>query len=227
MESFLRYAVYALPEPGDLAERLTAWLGWDIVTGTFVDQPQIAGLDVSGLTQTPRRYGAHATLKPPFRLAQGGSLQDLEAAVSQLSALLTPVSLPALKVAQVGRFLALVPASPSEHMAQLAARVVADLDAFRAALTPEELETRRKPGLTPGQDVLLQRWGYPFVREAFRFHITLTGSLEEGGAAPVQAALERYLSPVLNGPFQVSSLCLVGEDDKGLFHLIRRVPMTA
>ena len=35
-----------------------------------------------------------------------------------------------------------------------------------------------KSGLTDRQEALLTQWGYPYVMEEFRFHITLTGALD-------------------------------------------------
>jgi len=40
-----------------------------------------------------------------------------------------------------------------------------------------ELARRRTLRLTAEQDAMLARWGYPYVLEDFRFHMTLTGSL--------------------------------------------------
>ena len=53
------------------------------------------------------------------------------------------------------------------------------LQPLAAPLTPVELERRRAAGLTPEEDALLLRWGYPFVLERFRFHLSLTGALRD------------------------------------------------
>ena len=67
---FDRYAIYFTPQ-GSLAEAGAAWLGWDLARGRTVAHPDVAGLDVAALTETPRKYGLHATIKPPFVLAEG------------------------------------------------------------------------------------------------------------------------------------------------------------
>ncbi|MGL6208804.1 MAG: DUF1045 domain-containing protein, partial [Paracoccaceae bacterium] len=67
-----RYAIYYAPETGDLADFTAAWLGWDPVLGQAVPHPQIEGRPhaVADLTATPRKYGFHGTIKPPFHLAE-------------------------------------------------------------------------------------------------------------------------------------------------------------
>ena len=71
MEEFKRYAVYYAPEPGAFANFCARWLGWDAITGAEVAHAEVAGLPcpVSELTETPRKYGFHGTLKPPFHLS--------------------------------------------------------------------------------------------------------------------------------------------------------------
>ena len=44
-----------------------------------------------------------------------------------------------------------------------------------------ELERRRKAGLSAAQEKMLLRWGYPYVLDEFRFHLTLTGRLQPEG----------------------------------------------
>ena len=48
----------------------------------------------------------------------------------------------------------------------------------------------RHPNLTPGQDALLQVWGYPYVLEHFRFHLSLTGPLDALSAEDVDRLAE-------------------------------------
>ena len=75
--------------------------------------------------------------------------------------------------------------------------------------------------LTPRQRDLLDRWGYPYVMEEFRFHLTLTDRLPDA-EAPVMAALAAHFAPVLPRPFVIEDLCLFGEDAAGRFHLLHR-----
>ena len=70
-----RYAIYFTPPPGsDLHRFGSAVLGYDCVTGAKLTPPADIAVDAEEwrrLTEEPRRYGFHATLKAPFRLAPG------------------------------------------------------------------------------------------------------------------------------------------------------------
>jgi putative phosphonate metabolism protein len=221
---FKRYAVYYTPPPGPLAEFGAAWLGWNAANGERPSPPDVPGLPLprSEITETPRKYGLHATIKPPFRLAPGQTPEALESALAGLCAQQGPVALDGLEIAQLGRFLALVPQGDTARLGALAALAVESLDAFRAPPGEAELARRRAGGLSPAQDALLEKWGYPYVMEEFRFHITLTGKLPKAQAARVRDALAPHLAPLLPRPFVIDALSLVGEDDNGLFHLIHR-----
>jgi putative phosphonate metabolism protein len=223
MDGFERYAVFAVPR-GAFYRAGADWLGWDSETGRAVPQPDLSNLPASAeaLTATPRRYGFHGTIKPPFRLAEGRDATALATATRAFCATQPPVSVPALAVRRMGRFIALVPAAPCAGIADLAGAAVAALDAFRAPPTEGELARRRTSGLTPRQEVLLTCWGYPFVMEEFRFHITLTGKVPPDTAEVVRDALAAHFAPHLAAPLVVDSLCLMGEDAGGLFHLLHR-----
>ena len=57
-----------------------------------------------------------------------------------------------------------------------------------------DLERRRKSGLSERHDTYLVRWGYPYIFDEFRFHLTLSNKLEddtEGTGAALAAFLER------------------------------------
>lgn len=223
--TFSRYAVFFTLSDGPLARFGHSWLGWDIVLGREVPHPVASGLPrpVSDITESPRKYGLHATLKPPFKLAAGQSAEALFAAVDGLAGQLTPVTLDGLQLAAMGRFLAAVPVGDQTQLNQLAAMTVEHLDSFRAPLTEEDLARRTRPGLSARHTALLRRWGYPYVMDAFRFHITLTGKLDKADLNAVRAHLSTVLAPYLNAPFPVDALSLVGEDaETGRFHLIHR-----
>lgn len=225
---FKRYGIYYTPPPGPFAEAGAAWLGWDAAAGETRRPPAIAGLPVpwEAITATPRKYGFHATIKPPFRLAPGYDAGALKAAFAALCARQAPVVIEALTLAPLGRFLALIPQGETPDLAALAATSVRALDPFRAPLTDDERARRRAAGLTPAQDALLQRWGYPYVMEAFRFHMTLTGTLPQAALAAVTAALEAHLVPLLPRPLPIDALSLVGEDAAGRFHLVHRIALS-
>lgn len=222
MTNFKRFAVYYAPDPGPLAEFGAKWLGWDMAKGLPATHPQIPGLDVASLTDTPRKYGLHGTIKPPFRLAPGRTVDELQTALSTLCDRQPSLTFDGLSLTRLGGFLALTITGETATLNALASTAVAKLDAFRAPLTTAELERRRKSRLSPRQEDLLTQWGYPYVMEEFRFHITLTGKMPRAQAEQTHALLEPLLNPLLPRPFQLGSLCLVGEDDRGMFHLLHR-----
>ena len=210
-----RYAIYCVPD-GDLGDRGAAWLGWDVRAGRTVP---------SAMPETwvapPRRYGFHATLKPPMRLAEGTTVDDLDQAVAALAARTAPARADGLEVAALGGFVALRPVG--EHdFGRVAAACVEGLDGFRAPAPPEEVARRRIAGLTDAQEALLTRWGYPYVQGEFRFHITLSGRVDE--PAPVAEVARAHFN-TLPAPFALDALSLCEETPEG-FRQIHRYPLT-
>lgn len=222
---FERFAVYVTPE-GPLAGFGAAWLGWDIAAGQAVAFAEDTGLDLEAITRTPRRYGFHATIKPPFRLNDGQTRAALEAAFAAFCASEPAVMVDGLRLSRIGPFLALTARGDQGGLERLAARAVAQLDPFRAPPGEDELDRRRAAGLTPAQDALLRRWGYPYVMDEFRFHITLSGALDTATAQRVEACLEPRLAPLLPAPFRIGHLTLAGEDEGGMFHALHRVALS-
>ena len=226
MSGHVRFGVYYAPPAGsDLARFGAAWLGWDAENECAVAHPEIDGVDVAAVTSTPRKYGFHGTLKPPFRLAPGTGAADLSQALEAFSGNVASFEAPALSLQEMGKFIALVPGGPSAELAALAGRCVADLDRFRAPPGAEELARRRRAGLSPAEDANLQRWGYPYVMDSFRFHLTLTGALEPKSARSCRDALADLTRPFCIDPLPVHEICLFGERPNGRFHLIRRYPL--
>ncbi|MCG7518584.1 DUF1045 domain-containing protein [Ruegeria sp. Ofav3-42] len=225
--TFTRYAIYfAPPAEAEWTIFATQWLGWDIESGNEVTHPIVDGVDVSAVTEVPRKYGLHATMKPPFRLNDGQSLEDLKDACKRLAGSRPAVTLDGVEIARLGRFLALRPTGNTDGLSDLAAACVRELDSFRAPAPEAELARRRASGLTPEQDANLIRWGYPYVMETFRFHITLSGKLDKPTLRNVQATLEDRLVPLLPVPFQIKDLALMGEAKDGRFHLIHRYALS-
>ncbi|NNE53731.1 MAG: DUF1045 domain-containing protein [Sulfitobacter sp.] len=213
---FTRYGVYYVPG-GGFGDRGAAWLGRDLRRGRAVAQPE----GLAEITQAPRRYGFHATIKPPFRLAEGQGEADLRAAFAAFCGAQKPVHLEGLQVAAMGRFLALVPVGEVGPLNALAGATVEALDPFRAPATQDELE-RRRGRLTAAQEANLLRWGYPYVMEAFRFHLTLTDRLDGAARETAAARAGAHFSADLAGDVEVHALSLVGEGDGGRFYEVMR-----
>ncbi|MBC2836859.1 DUF1045 domain-containing protein [Paragemmobacter straminiformis] len=224
MEQFKRYAVYYAPRAGAFAEATASWLGRDVARGVAVAHPDLAGLPdaVARLTEAPRKYGFHGTIRAPFRLADGVTRQELSGAVDDLARRLPRVAFPRLALRVMKGFVALVPEGDDRGLIELGARVVTALDPLRAALTAQEIARRDPARLSERQRELLGLWGYPYVMEEFRFHLTLTGDLPGAQAEAVVGVLWPWIAPVLPEPFVIEDLCLFGEDGTGRFHLVSR-----
>ncbi|MEQ8366913.1 MAG: DUF1045 domain-containing protein [Roseicyclus sp.] len=226
MDRFKRYGLYVVPD-GAFYDAGAAWLGWDSVAGRAVPQPRVAGLDaVRDMTATPGKYGFHGTIKPPFRLVAGQTAQTLDAAARSFCTSQPPVVIPEIEVRLLGRFVAVVCKTPSDALARLAGATVRALDPFRAPAPPDELQKRRAKGLSPRQDALLTQWGYPYVMEEFRFHLTLTGNLPGDSAEHARTALASHFAPHLPRPYVIDSLALMGEAEDGFFHLVHRYTLS-
>jgi ribose 1,5-bisphosphokinase len=213
-----RYALYYTPDPGSAWWRFgSAWLGRCAAAGKELPQPQIDGVDpalMKVLTEAPRRYGFHATLKPPFRLARGASLAALAQALERFCARQTAIRLPPLEVVELDDFLALVPSAKDARIDALAAACMRGLDRFRAPPAAGEIARRRAAGLSPREESLLQRWGYPYVLDRFRFHFSLTGSLR-GTPPDAVAALRSAAAAIAAEPPILDSICIFEEPAAG------------
>ena len=226
MEKISRYAVYYAPRPGAFADTAARWLGWDAVAARAVVQPAV-GFDLAGITADPARYGFHGTLRAPFRALAG---VDVGAAVAALAARLAPVVCKGLRLEDLEGYLALTPMGCEAALLDLAAAAVEGTEPLRAPLTAAEVARRRPEALSGRQRALLAQWGYPFVMEEFRFHLTLTGRLEAGRleagqAGPVAGAVAAAFGPVLPRPLVIEDLCLFGEAEVGRFRLLHRYPL--
>jgi putative phosphonate metabolism protein len=226
-QEFTRYAVYFTPPPGAWAALGASWLGWDVAQGQPVPHPDIAALPAppEALTETPRKYGFHATLKAPMRLAAQRTPQGLADALETVAAQTAPVTLEGLAVSTLGHFVALTPRGDVTALNAFAAGLVTSLDGFRAPATEAELARRRKSGLSPRQDALMLKWGYPYVLEEFRFHMTLSGRLDPEAAKAVQSALAPHFAQLLPGQVVIDAVTLAGEGADGRFREIRRYPL--
>ncbi|MEM8789738.1 MAG: DUF1045 domain-containing protein [Pseudomonadota bacterium] len=222
LADYRRFALYyAPPEGSALANFGAAWLGWDAQTGRVVPHPDVA-VPVAEVTQTPRKYGFHGTLKPPFRLAAGTDAAMLMDVAARFAARARPFRAPPPRLRRIGPFLALTTQAPA--LSAHAAALVRVFEPFRAAPMPAELDRRRAVGVDAGQEALLRQWGYPHVMRNFRFHLTLTGALPADRLAPIEQALVPLLTPLIADPLPVRELCVFGERPDGRFRVVRRFP---
>jgi putative phosphonate metabolism protein len=220
-----RVAVYYAPAADDpLGDAAATWLGRDAVTGAPLAQPDLP--DIAAITAEPRLYGFHATLKPPMRLAEGRAWPELLAAATALADRIAPFELPPLAVSDVFGFLALRETEDCPALQALADVCVAELDAFRAPPSDAELARRRRSPLTPQQDAMLVRWGYPYVFQTWFFHMTLTRRLKADEKAIYQPAAERFLQPAIAASRRVQDICLFVQPAAGEpFSVAQRLPL--
>lgn len=215
-----RYALYFAPPPGDFAAAASAWMGRDTTTGaTF---PPLHP-DLPALSASARRYGFHGTLKPPFHLAQGVNEEALLAGIEVVGAALRPASVPGMQVASLGGFLALVPKGENAGFDTLVGQIVTRLDAFRAPLTPADRARRNPDTLTARQRELLDTWGYPYVLDEFRFHLTLTERLTPDQEAFLRPLAEDHFAPFLTQPLVLDTVAVFAEDAQGMFKQRHRI----
>jgi hypothetical protein len=195
--------------------------------------PEIAGIcpqRFAALTAAPRRYGLHATLKAPFRLAEGTTRDMLVAEVRAWGAAQPPFPMPPLEVRIVDDFLALAPCTPHQRLDSIAAECVKQFDHLRAPLTDAEVERRNPRRLSEHAVELMGLWGYPFVMDLFRFHLSLTGALPEDSSLreSLQSAASRAIGPPASAPALFDSICLFEEAAPGAeFRLVARAPFGA
>jgi hypothetical protein len=175
-------------------------------------------------------YGFHATIVAPF--ATNDLVSDLIASLNSLARRhrafeLGPLELSVLEPG----FPALIPKNPNiPELFALEREMIAGFLGHRLPLEPIEL-ARRGP-LTSRQRFLAKRWGYPYVLDQFRYHLTLGDSLREsvtgcpeersdsgrlasGLAQDFADALERLFPPDILSGLGLASLCLCVQPDLG------------
>jgi hypothetical protein len=106
-----------------------------------------------------------------------------------------------------------VPAGASAELEGLAADCVLQFDAFRAPMTDEDRARRNPSRLTPRQRGYLDRWGYPYVFEEFRFHMTLTGRLDDGRRASILEMLQNRFGDSGVSDLAVDRIVLFRQDE--------------
>jgi putative phosphonate metabolism protein len=217
-----RYAIYYAPAPFSPLDTFgRAWLG--SAETPSLKMPGFTASRLAEIVASARHYGFHATLKPPFALAPGRTKDDLDEALTRFAAGQPPFAAPPLALASLDGFLALMLSAPSAAMTALAERCVRDFDAFRAPPSEAELAQRRRAGLTPLQDELLERWGYPYVMTEFRFHMTLSSRLEPAEREALKRNLAPLVTPLCAAPLPTDAVTLFVQPDRTApFRTLRR-----
>lgn len=229
MATHPRYAIYYAAEPGSALNQFGAsLLGYDAHTGKDMAFPDGVTPDWRELTQDPRKYGFHATLKAPMALAPGRTEAQLVAASELFADAARPLPLIRPVVDSISGFIAVIPAEPSAELVELAAECTRAFDFFRAALTPEDRARRNPAKLTARQCEYLDRWGYPYVMEEFRFHMTLTARLPAERRDGVVAMLRNRFAAIGLATLEIDRIALFRQDDaSSRFRIIGHWPLRA
>ena len=151
----------------------------------------------------------------------GSEEQSLLLAVTNFAKITRPFSLP-LTMANIGPFIALKPASMADQINALASNIVNHFDHFRKPLSAEDRARRLQSPLTDHQIAYLDLYGYPYVHEEFRFHMTLTNSLHIEDREPVLNCLQAmFETQIVKKDVQINRLCVFRQDDtKSQFRII-------
>lgn len=208
-----RYAIYLAPaEP--FRTFGNQWLGRDADTGAAPLAPSAFTAPPPAWVRAPAHYGLHATLKPPFRLADGVDAAQLDTAARAFArgrqAFDAPLALHALR-----GFVAWCLAEASPPMQALADESVIAFERFRAPPGAAELARRKPEQLSAAHRRMLDAWGYPYVFETFVFHITLTGMLETASEAAALARLSADSGRLLETPLHVDGISVFVQPQAG------------
>lgn len=218
-----RYAIYITPAGGSPLARFGArWFAAHRPPAV----PGMARERVDALLAPARAYGFHATLKAPFTLAAGVAAGELLGALDRFAKARAPVIVPPLILATLGPYVALRPRRACPALDTLAADCVRQFDGFRAASSRSDLARRRAAGLTARQEALLKTWGYPYVMEEFRCHMTLAGPATADEITLISAVAARRSAGPCEEPLTIDALSLVVQPRRDApFRLLRRIPL--
>ncbi len=226
-----RYAIYFAPDKTSKLWQLgSSAIGYDAQSGedmAFPAHPVFAEEAAPGWTEEPRRYGFHATLKAPFSMVETKHEDELLEVARRFAATQMPFDLPKLVIKSLGSFIALVPETPSEELAKLAQACVRDFESFRAPLSEADLARRLQSPLTPRQIDYLRRYGYPYVFEEFRFHMTLSGALGEPERTKFATALGDIFAEI-DQPIRFEAIAVYKQPSRAeRFRVVERLKLTA
>lgn len=217
MTGFPRYAIYFSAGADNALSHFGAeLLGYDAYTGDELPFPGDAlriAPDWRDVSADPRKYGFHGTLKAPMALASGKTEAELVAACATFAGRVRPIPMIRPVVDSISGFIAVIPAEPAAELQRLAADCVRDFDSFRPPLTAEDRARRKPEKLTERQREYLDRWGYPYVMEEFRFHMTLTGRLDAERRGPIVEMLRARFAGLKLETLAIDRIALFKQND--------------
>lgn len=214
----MRYAVYFCPAAGSALDVLgRQWLSAE-------DVPGIAPERLRALTTNVRRYGWHATLCAPFALAERMTYEDLHRIAADIAQQTSIIELP-LHLDRLASFLALRPSGGEDDVKALADHCVRRLNPLRAP-NSEGAWQRRIAQLDEVERALSREFGYPYVLDRYRFHMTIAAPASEAEEQAMRAWFaSRLANPLIA---RVDALTLCCEKEPGhAFEQLEQIPLHA
>lgn len=216
---YKRYAIYYVPEQSDaLLQLADDWFGRSTLTGKPTKRPNIPGLSskkIQSITKTAARYGFHGTLKAPFRLARSATERKFLEAVAALASDLDAARAIKMSLDYSSGFIAIRPSEEDHALRGIGDLCVIALDIFRAPVNTLERMARIQPKLSQEEAQFLLLWGYPYIFNRFRFHMTLTDPILSREKNKIYTILKDYFETALSAPLNIESICVCGDPGNG------------
>ena len=225
-KNYKRYAIYYVPsENSELDLFGKCWLGWDPYKGVETTKSDLSKLPsfkkFSSLVLTPKQYGFHGTIKAPFRLKNEYTYNDLENKVREISKQIHSFYFDQLIIKKLGNFIGLIPTNNLKINA-VSNKFVEELDYLRDELSESEIKKRKPHKLTSNQKQMLFKWGYPYVFNEFKFHLTLTSKLNVVEIDEVFRSLQNILKQVNLNKISFNNICIFGQKNDEKFYFVKR-----
>lgn len=223
---YARYSLCVTPAPdSDLARLGRHWLGWDMDQATELPSLKIEHLPVPvlALTEKIRRFGFHAPLTSPFRLANGHSPLALHHTSQALAAHLDALEFSGLYLSADAGHLSLRPVGDLSSIERLRYVVDQVFSEYRAPASRQDQSLgRRRSELSTEQMKAVIDQKPPPPEPNSQFEFVLTDKYSQTEANKLRQKLLPILTPNLPRPFRILSVSLCGEDTRGWFRVIQR-----
>lgn len=227
-----RYGVYYIPpSTSSVGQFGSSWLGRDCTINSAGERLRLDDVSEARqleMTEVPRRYGFHGTLKAPFYTPSGVGFEVLNEAINSFAEHHKAFEVPPLELSILDGFIALRPSQACPALNALAANCVRAFDAFRQPPAPQEMAKRLKNKLSERQKQNLATWGYPYVMSDFHFHMTLTDRLDPCELDLVVKALKQPFEELTDRqPWTFDRLTLVKQKTpKSMFEVVKSYPLS-
>ena len=233
MTNYKRVAIYFLPKKNSSLENFGKnLLGRDInkkkkISLTrrqkyFINRGFMYFDELKDYCEQPAKYGFHATLKAPFRLKRNVKTKNFYDVISHIAAQHSRFKIKGLKIVYSKKFTFITSRKPNKLLINLENDLVKHLDTFRAELNKTEIKKRIPDSLTFKQNKYLKEWGYPFVLDQFKFHMTLMNQNNNKLSNKQKLELEKLIYKISNNLLEFNEISLLGENKNGYFEEIKR-----